>query len=196
MHEAPGTTAAKAAQEAPPCRHTWQGLSQLHWLHSRQAHLPGAAVLLFKTFLPEHSSATPALFAGKSDEQAGPDISRLALHLQQEWDHEANSQPGSITITAHSGRKVWWSSGMCKTGWPHRLQAKFSSRSDGKRCPYSSGRAACPCNDLAPNHPEVAAEWDWEANGDRTPEDCGSKHQLQSSLEVWSLGAKMEHNFV
>ena len=59
---------------------------------------------------------------------------------------------------------------MCKTGQPHRWQATISNRANGRSCPYNTGRAVCPCNDLAHNHPEVAAEWDWEANGKRTPE--------------------------
>ena len=59
---------------------------------------------------------------------------------------------------------------MCKTGQPHRWQARLSDRYKGSRCPYDAGRAVCPCNDLAHNYREVAAEWDWEANGQRTPE--------------------------
>ena len=34
--------------------------------------------------------------------------------------------------------------------------------------PYDAGRAVCPCNDLAHKHPEVAAEWYWEANREKT----------------------------
>ena len=56
---------------------------------------------------PRRSSPTPALIAGKSDEHAGHDISRLAPHLQQEWDHKANAHLGSITIAPQSTRKVW-----------------------------------------------------------------------------------------
>ena len=47
-------------------------------------------------FVAQHSSLTPALSAGRFDEQAGPDISRLAPH--QEWDHEANARLDSIII--------------------------------------------------------------------------------------------------
>ena len=59
---------------------------------------------------------------------------------------------------------------MCKTGQPHRWQASIQNRTMGNSCPYDSGRAVCPCNNLAHNHPGVAADWDWEANGERTPE--------------------------
>ncbi len=59
---------------------------------------------------------------------------------------------------------------MCKTGQPHMWQARVSNHSDGASCPLDAGKAVCPCNNLAHNHPEVAAECDWEANGGRTPE--------------------------
>ena len=136
-------------------------------------------------FLPKHSSTTPPLTAGHSGEQDGPNISRLAPHLQQEWDHEANTHLGSIIIAPHSNRKVWWSSGMCKTGQPHRWQARISNRSDGRSCPYDAGRAVCPCNDLAHNHPEVAAEWDWETNGERTPEAVAASSSIKAA---WRCG--------
>ena len=125
------------------------------------------------------------MFAGNSEEQAGPNISRLAPHLQQEWDHAANAHLGNITIAPQSGRKVWWRSGVCKTGQPHRWQATVNSRSRGTGCPYDAGRAVCPCNDLAHNHPEVAAEWDWEANGERTPETITVNSNTQAA---WRCG--------
>ena len=59
------------------------------------------------SFLSQHSSTTPALFTGTSDEQAGPDTSRLAPHLQQEWDHAANAHLGSIIIAPQSIKKAW-----------------------------------------------------------------------------------------
>ena len=135
--------------------------------------------------MPQHSSPTPALFAGRSDEQAGPDISRLAPHLQQEWDHHANAHLGSIIMAPLSHRRAWWSSGLCKTGQPHRWQAIIFNRSKGAGCPYDTGTAVCPCNDLAHNHPEVAAEWDSEANGDRTPKTVTAS---SNSKVAWRCG--------
>ena len=136
--------------------------------------------------LPEHGGTTCTLFAGIPDEQAGPDISRLALHLQQEWDHAANAHLGEVVIKPHSHRKVWWRSGWCKTGQPHRWQATVSHRSHGTGCPYETGKAVCPCNDLAHSHPEVAAEWDWEANGERTPETVTASSS--NTKAAWRCG--------
>ena len=132
--------------------------------------------------MPQHSSRTPACFAGRSDEQAEPDICRLAPHLQQEWDHEANAHLGSIIVLPLSHRKVWWSSGKCKTGQPHKWQARISDRTKGTGSPYKTGKAVCPCNDLAHNYPEVAREWDCEANGERTPETVSA---MSNSKAAW-----------
>ena len=93
----------------------------------------------------------------------------------------ANTHLGGLTITPQSGRKVWWSSGMCKTGQPHRWQAQIQNRSNGRSCPYNSGRAVCPCNNLAHNFPEVAAEWDWATNGERTPETVAASSNIKAA---------------
>ena len=156
------------------------------WLH-RRAHYAASQCKTFNTqinsaqgkhgllfqdpLLLEHSNPISVLIAGKFYKHAGPNISQLAPHLQQEWDHTANAHLGSITITPQSHRKVWWSSGTCKTGQPHRWQAVIESRTNGAECPYNAGQAACPCNDLAHKHPEVAVDWDWNANNiPATPE--------------------------
>ena len=149
-------------------------------MYSWQAHVFCAGSTACQ--LSAHISTAAAMSAGKSDRQgqpAGPDISRLAPHLQQEWHHASNACLGRVTITPMSARKVWWSRGMCKAGQPHRWQATVYNRTRGSGCPYEAGRTVCPCNDLAHNHPDVAAEWDWEANGERTPAtvaaSCNSK---------------------
>ena len=74
---------------------------------------------------------------------------------------------------------------MCKTGQLHRWQATVSSRTLGTSSPYETGRAVCPCNDLAHNHQEVAAEWDWEANGERTPQTVTASNNIKAA---WRCG--------
>ena len=86
-----------------------------------------------------------------------------------------------IIIPPRSHKKAWWISGLCKAGQPHRWQATVSSRTRGTSCPYKTGKAVCPCNDLAHNHQEVAAEWDWEANGDRTPETVAANSNSKAA---------------
>ena len=128
------------------------------------------------------------MFTGDSEERAGPNICLLAPHLQQEWDHEANAHLGSITVLPQSNRKVWWSCGMCKIGQPHRWQSRIFHRTNGSSCPYKTGTAVCPCNDLAHNHPEVAAQWDWEANGKRTPENVAAFSRMKAAWRCALFG--------
>ncbi len=96
-----------------------------------------------------------------------------------------NAHLGSISITPRSGRKVWWSGSICKTGQPHRWHASIQHCTNGSGCPYETGRAVFPCNDLAHNHPEVSAEWDWEANGERTPKTVAASSQIKTA---WRCG--------
>ena len=74
---------------------------------------------------------------------------------------------------------------MCKTGQPHRWQARSSDRTLDSRYPYDAGRATCPCNNLAHNHPGVAAEWDWEVTGERTQETVTASNNVQAA---WRCG--------
>ena len=106
-----------------------------------------------------------------------------------------NAHLGSKLIAPQSNRKAWWRNGMCKTGQPHRWQAFIHDRTRGVNCPHDVGKAVCPCNDLAHNYPEVAAEWDWEANGEDT-RDSNGKQPIQSGLEVWPLRAQLERQGV
>ena len=183
------------------CMHLAAKLRELHRLHlaatlsqsipRQMSSIQGKQTCLVQqschsaSFLASSQQQTPAVFSGKLEEQAGPNISRLAPHLQQEWDYKANTHLGKIIIAPHSLRKAWWRSGMCKTGQPHRWQARVSDRTNGAGCPYDSGRAVSPCNNLAHNHPEVAAEWDWEANKERTPETVTASSAVEAA---WRCG--------
>ena len=145
--------------------------TQTQFFSTQGKHTSGAAVQHLKLFLQKHSSTPPGLLAEKCEEQAGPDISRLPAHLQEEWDPEANAHLGSITITPRSGRKVWWRSGMCKTGQPHRWQTAVYNRAHGRSCPYQTGKAVCPCNDLrGGSRVGLGGQW-----GEDT-RDCDGKH--------------------
>ena len=135
--------------------------------------------------LPKSSSTTPAVFTGSLEERTGPNISRLAPHLQLEWDHAANAHLGRMIIAPLSNSKAWWRSNMCRNREPHKWLARISARTRGAGCPYDVGKAVCPCNDLAHNHPEVAAEWDQEANGARTPETVTANSNTKA---VWRCG--------
>ena len=105
--------------------------------------------------------------------------------IAAEWDYEANGDltPGDVT---YGSRKM--------VGWvivendpirgPHTL--RWKDRIDHRTidhigCPYKSGRAVLKgFNDLATTHPELAAEWDYEVNGDLRPDQivAGSQKRV------------------
>ena len=86
--------------------------------------------------------------------------------LAAEWDRKANGALQPQDVTPGSRKKVGWT---CSKG--HRWLAAVANRSDGRGCPECSGRRAGADNNLAAKRPDLAAEWDYEANGGLRPED-------------------------
>ena len=76
-----------------------------------------------------------------------------------------------------------------------------AARVSGRGCPYCSNRRVLPgFNDLATIHPEIAAQWDTDRNGDITPSDvmpgsitrvwwrCSQGHSWLTSVGTRSKG--------
>lgn len=64
-------------------------------------------------------------------------------------------------VLASSNQKVWW---QCKHG--HEWASIVSNRSKGQGCPYCVGSLVVQGKDLQSLYPDIAAEWDNEANKD------------------------------
>lgn len=97
------------------------------------------------------------------------DLKTLRPDLVAEWDYEMNSplglSPQSVSIS--SGKTAYW---ICKHG--HRWQAIIANRTKGRNCPYCAGQKVWKgFNDLASTNPQLASEWDYEANGSLMPTD-------------------------
>ena len=94
------------------------------------------------------------------------DLKTLNPELAMEWDIEKNTDRNPEDVMPGSGTRVWWK---CKEG--HSWDAIINTRAvRGHGCPYCEGRKAWPgFNDLATTMPEVAAQWDYEKNGDLKP---------------------------
>ena len=112
--------------------------------------------------------------------------------LMLEWNWEKNNElffyPEMITLG--SDKKAWW---MCSKG--HEWQASISHRSQGRGCPYCSGRYALKGeNDLQTVNPSLASEWNYEKNSGLTPMDvmpnsdkkvwwtCSKGHEWQATI--------------
>ncbi|MEU8182111.1 zinc-ribbon domain-containing protein [Micromonospora sp. NPDC049047] len=72
------------------------------------------------------------------------------------------------TLTAGSGRKLWW---LCPVGGDHVWSAVVSNMTrPNSRCPFCVNQRVSVTNSLASRYPEVAAEWHPTANEGRRPD--------------------------
>ncbi len=119
------------------------------------------------------TSHIPPPKPGKSLAEVRPDLSA-------EWHPTRNGDLTPAMVTPGSDRKVWW---LCPQDTEHEWQAVLGSRSRGVGCPFCSGRRATNSNNLSVTHPDVAAEWHPDRNGDLNP----SSVKAQSDMKVWWL---------
>jgi hypothetical protein len=111
--------------------------------------------------------------------------------LAKEWHPTKNGELKPSEVVAGSNRKVWW---LGKCG--HEFEAVIGSRLSGRGCKFCSGNEVLAgFNDLATLRPEIAAQWDWAANGDKKPDQftsgsntkvywiCDEGHSWLASIE-------------
>lgn len=87
-------------------------------------------------------------------------------HFALEWDQEANGALTPYMIGPGSNRKVAW-----RDKFGHPYEAYVTNRTvHGTGCRFCASKAVLAGhNDLTTTHPELAALWDYEANGDLRP---------------------------
>lgn len=112
------------------------------------------------------------------------DHATLRPDLLELWDIERNGSASDIVPGSH--RNVWWK---CRNG--HTWKQKVYVVASGSGCPYCAGYyPVIGETDLATTHPQLAAEWDIEKNGDEP-----SSVSAGSSRKVWwkcELGHRYE----
>ena len=100
-----------------------------------------------------------------------------ASEVAKQWDYEKNGdiKPEYISCTSH--KKFYW---RCEKG--HSWKAEVNSRFMGHGCKYCAGIILVPGeNDLLSQNPELVKEWDYEKNGDLTPD----KITVNNNKKVW-----------
>jgi len=85
--------------------------------------------------------------------------------LAAEWNTEKNGDVTPDNVVAGSEERVWW---ICEEG--HEFHTTVAARTRGAGCHVCTHQLAHPTTCLAATHPEIAAKWDYERNGDVTPE--------------------------
>lgn len=109
----------------------------------------------------------------------GTPLAQTHPALAREWHPERNGDLTPETVSAGSDRMIWW---RCACDPRHEWQARPGNRSrGGTRCPYCAAGTTRvdDAGALSGRFPEVAAEWDAEANPGRTPEQTppGSRYR-------------------
>lgn len=126
-------------------------------------------------------------------------LATLYPELIREWDDEKNGDITPDMLSPQSNKKIWWK---CSRG--HEYQSTVSNRVYGSGCPYCAGKKILiGYNDLATLFPKPAEEWDYEKNGNLTPNrvtsgsnkkvwwKCSKGHVWQAAI---SIRAKQGHN--
>jgi len=105
------------------------------------------------------------------------DLQTTNPEVAEEWNYDKNGDLQPLDVLPGSHKKVWWK---CQEG--HEWEAIIRDRVEGKPCPYCSNyKVLSGFNDLATVNPEVAAEWNYEKNGDLTPDQV----KYSANIKVW-----------
>ncbi len=112
------------------------------------------------------------------------DLTVTNPEIISEWHPTKNGNLTPTMFSSGSRANIWWVCPVCKQTY----QTAIYHRSKGQGCPYCSGKkVAIGINDLVTQNPNLAAEWNYEKNGDLLP----SMVSLHSAKNVWwkcSLG--------
>ncbi len=111
-------------------------------------------------------------------QQGANDLATTNPELANEWHPTKNGGLTPEQVFSGSGKKVWWK---CAVG--HEWETTPNVRSYQKTgCPVCAGRQTAPTfNDLLHIRPDIASEWDYTLNKNRTP----TEFTIQSSYQAW-----------
>ena len=106
------------------------------------------------------------------------DLATLSPDVAAQWHPERNGNLTPQMVGKGSSKKVWW---RCEKG--HEWQATVVSRvGSGYGCPCCVGLRVIPGEtDLVTLRPDIAAQWDYERNGDIDPRNVSAS----SHKKVW-----------
>lgn len=108
------------------------------------------------------------------------DLETIHPEISLEWDYEKNNGLLPSEVSSANNKKLWW---LCKNG--HSWEATILNRHQGNGCPICTNqKVLIGYNDLATTHPELAAEWNYEKNGNLLPTSVVAG----SAKKVWWIG--------
>ena len=113
-------------------------------------------------------------------------MKKTLIDLQPEFAVDENAPLVFDQITSGQRAPVLWK---CPLG--HIYPAKVSNKLKGTGCPYCNHKKPIPNEtDFKTLYPQIAAEWDYDANGDKRPE-----HYLPHCNHYFGWICKRGHRF-
>ena len=107
--------------------------------------------------------------------------------VAKQWDYEKNGDIKPEYIPCTSQKKFYWK---CEKG--HSWKAQVNTRLMGHGCPYCAGIILSPGeNDLLSQNPELVKEWDYDRNGDLTPD----RITVNNGKRVWWVCSTCGHHW-
>ncbi len=108
--------------------------------------------------------------------------------IASEWHPTKNQNLKPEYFTPYTTKKVWW---QCKVNSEHEWTTAISNRTiGGNGCKYCAGQAVTSETCLASRYPNIAIQWDFKTNGEKTPFNfMPGSHEV-----VWWICAK-EHSY-
>ncbi|MBQ6165764.1 MAG: zinc-ribbon domain-containing protein [Clostridia bacterium] len=132
-----------------------------------------------------HGQGCPVC-AGKKVVEGYNDLATTHPLIAAQFHKTKNGDLTAAQITAGSKKMIWWLCDVCGYEW----QMAPYTRKAGVGCPCCAGKAVkVGFNDLASQYPQLAKEWDYEANGDLRPESF-TKGSSQRINWICSQGHK------
>lgn len=126
------------------------------------------------------------------------DLATTNPELAAEWHPTLNGDLTPFNVVAGSNKKTWW---RCKESHDHTWESTVVNRLKGNGCPYCANKKVLAgYNDLATTHPELAAEWHPDKNGDLSSNSitsgtsrkawwqCAKNHEWQANVASRSRG--------
>lgn len=116
-------------------------------------------------------------------------IANKSPELLKEWHPTKNGSLQPDAVAFSSNTKYWWQCSTCGYEWQDTPNHRNGR---GSGCPLCAGKVVVAgINDLATLYPDIAEEWNYEKNGDQTPQTIAGK----SNKKVWWKCKKHGHEW-
>ncbi|WP_430789159.1 zinc-ribbon domain-containing protein [Virgibacillus flavescens] len=107
----------------------------------------------------------------------------LFPEIAREWNYELNKNITPEKYLPFSNQVVYWDCLKCKSTYNKMINERTGG---GEGCPYCAGKRANDTNCLSTTNPHLATEWDYNKNGNLTPQ----KLTKGSHDKVWWICEK------